>query len=490
MRLRNELTLFILSFGILFSACDDTGDNPATPTEETPAIELLALDSMDVIDGVIRVCAGDTVGFQIIASSSALLNNVEMAPSEAVCTTDDSDPSQVSLCFQVQGIYQVRATSSLSGSSVSSDSIRVLVQGIAPEVLGYTSAIDVYKDSSFDLSISSTGSPPLFVSWYKNDSLIADSVGILYRVAAASHTDSGFYSFIVENDCGMVESGDSAVHVSVAMPPVIAIDLDPFDDFIQAGTINLVRGKVEVTNGVVDSFYWHVLDSVGNMIDTSRIRIPQTPNLPGMQNVVLEDLVPPPFLDVMPNACDGYYRLHLTVVSENESAAGTIGFRLVGGAGNRCEGDGGTPLETHMLGPIGAQSAMYGSSIDFDEGRVYTVMDARANSDLIDGVYAVTVGGEESIVSPMHAASLNLIFMESDATKSILMMPAAVDFGSISTKQQIRDLWVEEQAVSTTLSVTLGDTFIIMTSEGQYALAIIESQTSGTAGTITMKVKI
>ncbi len=80
--------------------------------------------------------------------------------------------------------------------------------------------------------------------------------------------------------------------------------------------------------------------------------------------------------------------------------------------------------------------------------------------------------------------------MESDATKSILMMPAAVDFGSISTKQQIRDLWVEEQAVSTTLSVTPGDTFIIMTSEGQYALAIIESQTSGTAGTITMKVKI
>lgn len=76
----------------------------------------------------------------------------------------------------------------------------------------------------------------------------------------------------------MVESGDSAVHVSVAMPPVIAIDLDPFDDFIQAGTINLVRGNVEVTNGVVDSFYRHVLDSVGNMIDTSRIRIPQTPN--------------------------------------------------------------------------------------------------------------------------------------------------------------------------------------------------------------------
>ncbi len=365
----------------------------------------------------------------------------------------------------------------------------ILAQGIAPEVLGYSSAIDVYKDSSFDLSISSTGSPPLFVSWYKNDSLIADSVGILYRVAAASHTDSGFYSFVVGNDCGMVESGDSAVHVSVDMPPVIAIDLVPFDDFIQAGTINLVRGKVEVTNGVIDSFYWHVLDSMENMIDTSKIRISHSPNLPGMQNVILEDLVPPPFLDAMPNACDGYYRLHLTVISENESATGKIAFRLFGGAGNWCEGDGATPVEAHMLGPIGAQSAIYGSSIDFDEARVYTAMEARLNSESIDGVYALTVGGGESIVSPTHAASINLIFPEGTATTTILMMAVEVNFESIFTKQQIRDLWVKEQAVATMLPVTPGDTFVIVTSEGQYALAKIENQTPGTAGSITMKIK-
>ena len=96
MRLRYELTLITLSLGILFSACDDTNDNPATPTRH--AIELLALDSSDVVDGMIQVCAGDTVDFQIFASSSAVLNDAETTPSEAVCTPVDSDPSQVSLC--------------------------------------------------------------------------------------------------------------------------------------------------------------------------------------------------------------------------------------------------------------------------------------------------------------------------------------------------------------------------------------------------------
>jgi hypothetical protein len=189
-------------------------------------------------------------------------------------------------------------------------------------------------------------------------------------------------------------------------------------------------------------------------------------------------------------ACNGDYELVISGSAGSASQTKRIDFSVTGG--QDCDAMG-TPVVSEMLDAGANGHSSLGSSIDLDEGNVWLMADAANNVSKIDIVYLYSDADEvEKFFSPEHAkaSGYNLAsgWDSPPATKFYKTTLDKAGFDAIATAEEITALWNGTEAQDDSLAVEQGDVFIVMTTDGDYALVYVSSQTDGKDGQIQIKV--
>ncbi len=263
---------------------------------------------------------------------------------------------------------------------------------------------------------------------------------------------------------------ETKINISLEMP-----------DSVQAGTTQQIKGTI-TSDPAIESWNWAILDPDGAEAENISL-LNNPPNVSGESEVDLSEVTPAIIINVNANACDGKYFARVTVKAPGGSFNKDIAFFVYDGT---CAASG-TPVSTFTLGPIGAQNAMAGSSVDVETNTIYTSADARVNSQVVDFVYGSLVVGDLSLISPQHAKSVNLIFTGDQTVQTTEMAKVTASFASITTEEALIELFNGATTRTDYVSISAGDVVVLKTFAGTYALVEITSQTPGTDGTINIK---
>jgi len=105
----------------------------------------------------------------------------------------------------------------------------------APVITGQPQSLGVGVGSNATFTVTATGTAPLYYQWRKDGSAIGGATGSSYTRVGVQLADAGFYSVVVSNAVGSVESAAAELSVwAVETPPVIVTP--PQSQTVVAGT--------------------------------------------------------------------------------------------------------------------------------------------------------------------------------------------------------------------------------------------------------------
>ncbi len=270
--------------------------------------------------------------------------------------------------------------------------------------------------------------------------------------------------------------------------PQINVELDQISNDIQAGAGMRITGTIEC-DVAIDSWTWDIETDAGGEVDTNKVKISRPlPNVVGETKIELMDLAIPVNIVTTAAACNGTYKAVVTVNAGDASTTERVTFTVTGGVD--CDGSMGTPLTESSLGPIGAQNANSGSSVDLDGGSVYTLALARNNSTNVDFLY-LSADGEtvQKIFTPEHSVASNYtIFTAASDLAETSFMKVTQSYDEINTAEDLQAVWDSGTPDATSLTANLNDVFIVMTSEDKLVLFQITS-VNGSGGGAEINIK-
>lgn len=280
--------------------------------------------------------------------------------------------------------------------------------------------------------------------------------------------------------CGTVESINEIEEVNINVDDI---------KYINAGESKYIEGIIE-SNIDIDpqNIEIFIKDDYGNIIDDEYLYIERMSSSPGPSIDLREDLE----LKIITKntACNGSYFLTINVDEEGIHKSFKA-FPFVIMEGFNCEE---TPLGTFVIEVGANENTELGSSIDFDEGKVYLMSQAASKVPEIDLCYAYSgVNKVEKIGTAYWAykseydfaknwgeSAPNIKFYKVSMTKS--------EFNDIISVEELEDMWDSSLASESSYEVSTGDIFMLETTEGIIALILIEDQETGSTGKITIKV--
>jgi hypothetical protein len=140
---------------------------------------------------------------------------------------------------------------------------------------------------------------------------------------------------------------------------------------------------------------------------------------------------------------------------------------------------------------VGAdQNATLGSSIDLDVPAVLLSTAARNSAAQVDLVYAHSSAFDsDKLGSPLWAKD-NVTFVTGWAVynETKFYKPAGTSYESVTTTDQLKNLWDVSKATASSIDVVANDVIIAKTDVGTIVLIKIVTQTPGAAGRIDIKV--
>jgi VCBS repeat-containing protein len=140
---------------------------------------------------------------------------------------------------------------------------------------------------------------------------------------------------------------------------------------------------------------------------------------------------------------------------------------------------------------VGAdENATLGSSIDLDVPAVLLSTAARNSAAQVDLVYANSFAtSSDKLGSPLWAQN-NVSFVTGWAVynDTKFYKPAGTSYESVSTPDQLKNLWDVSKATASSIDVVANDVIIAKTNQGAIVLIKIVTQTPGATGRIDIKV--
>ncbi|SMF44889.1 hypothetical protein [Pseudobacteriovorax antillogorgiicola] len=196
--------------------------------------------------------------------------------------------------------------------------------------------------------------------------------------------------------------------------------------------------------------------------------------------------------EVSEHVVDGDYTASIVVTDNNGNQVNkTFKFSVKGGAVQDLE-------DARKLEAGSDKHATLGSSIDFDESKVCvigTIATECGGAENIDLVYATGADNDINYIwAPREVAdslgtkwgilsnASNIMFHKVNLTDS--------EVASVKASSMIESLWDRTKATDTKLAVEEGDSFVVKTSEDQYALIFVDAITANEDGTMSLVFKV
>jgi hypothetical protein len=195
-------------------------------------------------------------------------------------------------------------------------------------------------------------------------------------------------------------------------------------------------------------------------------------------------------INVASDACNGDYLFTLSVTAGTATSSKSDTFSVSGG--KNCDTPTGTAIETVTLNAGANENTTLGSSIDLDAGEVYKMADAASHVSALDLCYAHTVSNIDKLGSPSWAKASAFTFAKNWSNPPEIKFYktdlTVTQFNAITTKEEIAALWTESKATDQSYEAAKNDVFIVTTTADAIALVLINDQTAGSTGSITIKV--
>ncbi|MGI6088202.1 MAG: immunoglobulin domain-containing protein [Kiritimatiellia bacterium] len=109
--------------------------------------------------------------------------------------------------------YWVTASNSLSTSKFSASDSGW--RGVGPKITGQTYYLDLKEGETASISVTATGSEPLYYQWQKDGSDILGAIAATYTIASLVKSDEGAYRCIVTNVAGAATSDVATLKVNI-----------------------------------------------------------------------------------------------------------------------------------------------------------------------------------------------------------------------------------------------------------------------------------
>jgi hypothetical protein len=281
-------------------------------------------------------------------------------------------------------------------------------------------------------------------------------------------------------DCGTVESTNENEEAIINVGDI---------NYIKAGESRYIEGTIE-SNIDIDpqNIEISIKDNYMYVIDNENLYIERISSSSGPTINLREDLE----LKIVSKntACNGPYFLDISIDQEGIIKS-SYQFPFIIKDGHNCDEK---ALGTFVINVGANENTEIGSSIDFDEGKVYLMSEAASKISEIDLCYAYSgVNNIEKIGTAYWAykseynfaknwgeSAPNIKFYKVSMTKS--------QFNDIITVEELEDMWDSSLASESSYEVSTGDTFMLETTEKIIALILIEDQETGSTGKITIKV--
>ena len=246
-------------------------------------------------------------------------------------------------------------------------------------------------------------------------------------------------------------------------------------DTISAGQTKQVQGSVQAPNTLSLSFA--ILDSIRDTVTNGTVSCTST----GVSGKSTIDLQADANLTIVTQstALSGTYYLQISASSGSENVITQVSFVIIGGSTSTLS------QQTFTVGTLQTVSAA-------------CLLDADNMATYIDTISNPSV---EAKIDAVFSDSLGVLSMESPATEQVLPftgwaikastqykdVSSTANFSAITTQTQIDSLWGTGSGVST-LSLSSGQTIVILTNTGAYKLIQIES-ISGTGTNLSINIE-
>lgn len=218
----------------------------------------------------LNVIEGQEAVFEVTATGGAL-SYVWTHNGKVI--RDETQPRLVIENAQIsnQGVYVVTVSNS-KGSVESSPATLTIVN--VPSITEHPQNKDLNPGDLLDLSVTATGTPPLYYQWYKDGELVPDATSPQFTVASVTETDAGSYTVVVSNAVGSVTSNPAKVTVKEE-PPVTEIYLFNPLLILEGGKLYLVfevkGAAIFNVEGSIDGEHW--FDAAYTLTGEGKVKI-------------------------------------------------------------------------------------------------------------------------------------------------------------------------------------------------------------------------
>lgn len=157
-------------------------------------------------------------------------------------------------------------------------------------------------------------------------------------------------------------------------------------------------------------------------------------------------------------------------------------------------------LDSYSAKLLGAQSSSTGSFLATTTGTVYTIADAKTNSDKVDLVYFYGASNFATLAAPNDTDAATVYdgtnglatWTVKNATKFKTTSMSVQNFNDVDVASKIKASWDNGTGSEVTkVNSLLKDTVVAFkTASGKYGVALVTNLTTGSTGDITISVKV
>jgi hypothetical protein len=162
-------------------------------------------------------CVGTSAQFSVTANGTGPISYQWYKNGVAITGAVSSTFEILSVSNINQGDYYCIVSNSCN--SVQS-SIKTLTVNQSPLISTITSDTTLCSGSNLSLSITASGTAPLYYQWYKGSTAISGAVNASLPLYQISTSDAGQYHCVITNSCGTISS--SNINVTVKTMPIIS----------------------------------------------------------------------------------------------------------------------------------------------------------------------------------------------------------------------------------------------------------------------------
>ena len=170
--------------------------------------------------GAGTVATGDSIYLYVGVNGTGQITYQWKKDGVAIAGATNSAYSKYNVTAADAGSYTVTATNAI-GSTTSAAANVSVSPPVAPTINSISGSVSVAVGESFSLSVYANGTAPFTYQWRKDGVALAGATSDYYSRSGVQATDAGAYSVVVTNAQGSVTSGNVAVSVTSAKPPVI-----------------------------------------------------------------------------------------------------------------------------------------------------------------------------------------------------------------------------------------------------------------------------